>query len=590
LLRCTLLLALWGGLVLGGLDVARILTRGDLTPVSIHYLVVALNMAQAVAGGLLFFLLLGYLPRRGLVRFAADLVQLPFPGPRAEAAGAVLVLLLAGLTGPLTGLAEERRLAGEFPPAAQDPAAGRARPADNAPNVILLVLDTVRADHLSLYGYGRPTSPNLERLAPEFLVCRNTISAAPWTVPSHASLFTGVYPYRHGARSFLPQEIRKGSWSNVFTLDQRQATLAGLLGRHGYLTAGLVSNPYLSPRSGLNRGFDQYQYQPNRNYLLPLRCQWLMKTFFGYRWRAVFDKPQQSARQLNRRIERWLDRHGDRPFFLFANYMDAHLPYSAPPPFATAFPGRLPGFRYNRTFEATIMGRKRPVMEAELEHLHAGYDGSIQYLDHELGQLLDGLRRRGLYRNSLIVLLSDHGEYFGEHALLEHSKDVYEPAMAVPLMVKFPGGEPHGEVTARTHLVDVLPTILSVLGFEVPDQAPGTDLREVTEGRTLLGENYFARVKDLRRQYGHRFRRVRQAVYQGPWKYIHSTDGNSELYDLASDPREFTNLILKRPEVAEPLRQWLEEQHSAGPAAGDPARPLEVDEETRARLEALGYI
>ncbi len=110
-----------------------------------------------------------------------------------------------------------------------------------------------------------------------------------------------------------------------------------------------------------------------------------------------------------------------------------------------------------------------------------------------------------------------------------------------------------------------MPTILSVLGIEVPARARGMDLRQVTEGRMLLGENYFARVKDLRRPYGHRFRRVRQAVYQGQWKYIHSTDGNSELYDLESDPREFTNLIVDRPDVAESLRLWLEEQLSAEP-------------------------
>lgn len=588
-LRHALFLALSVGLVLCGLDIYRIVTRGDLTPTGILSLVVILNMVQALAVGLLVSLPLALLPRRGLVRFIAELVQLPFPNPWVEAAGAVLIILLAALTVPLAGMAEERRLAEEIPVAAEAPEAGSTLPADS-PNVIMLVMDTVRADHLSLYGYKRPTSPNLERLAPEFLVCRNAISSAPWTVPSHASLFTGLYPYSHGARSFLPQNVRTGNWSNVFTLDPKWTTLAELLGQRGYLTAGLVSNPYLSPYSGLNQGFQRYRFQTNRNFLLPLRCQWLMKRVFGHRWRATFDKPQLSAWQLNRRIERWLDLHGDRPFFLFVNYMDAHLPHHAPPPFCTAFPGHLHGFQFNRPFEATIMGRERPVKVDEVAHLHALYDGSIQYLDHHLGRLLDGLRRRGLYEKSLIVLLSDHGEYFGEHALLEHSKDVYEPAMAVPLLVRFPGGKPSGEVTARTHLIDVMPTILSVLGVEVPPQARGEDLREVNEGRTLLGENYFARVKDLRQAYGHRFRRVRQAVYQGRWKYIHSTDGSSELYDLDADPREFSNLILDRPEVAEPLRQWLEEQLAAELPADETSRPLEVDEETRSRLEALGYI
>lgn len=588
-LRHALLLALSVGLILGILDLYRIVTRGDLTPAGVLYLVLVLNMAQAVILGLLLSVPLAFLPRRGLVRFVTELVHLPFPSRWVEAAVASLLVLVAALAGPLVVRAEEKGLAREFPVAAEAAESGEGLPADQ-PNVIVLVLDTVRADHLSLYGYKRPTSPNLERLAPEFLVCRNAISSAPWTVPSHASLFTGLYPFSHGARSFLPKKIRTGGWSNVFTLDSKWMTLAERLDRHGYLTAGLVSNPFLSRRSGLGQGFQQYQFRANRNYLLPLRCQWLMKTLFENRWRAAFDKPQQSAWQLNRRIERWLDVRGDRPFFLFANYMDAHLPHHAPPPYCNVFPGRLPGFSFDGPFETEIMARRRPVKVDEVAHLHALYDGSIQYLDHHLGRLLDGLRRRGLYENSLIVVLSDHGEYFGEHALLEHSKDVYEPAMAVPLMVKFPGGKPRGDVTVRTHLIDVMPTIFSELGLEVPAGAPGTDLREVTGGRTLLGENYFARVTDLRRPYGHRFRRVRQAVYQGPWKYIHSTDGSSELYDLEADPREFSNLIDEHPDVAETLRLWLEEQLAAEPSAGDDSKPMEVDEETRARLEALGYI
>ncbi len=590
LFRRVLLLALFVGLVPGGLDVARILTRGDLAPASVFYLVLALHMALALAAGLALFLLLALLPRRGLIRFATELVQLPFPNRWAETAGAVLLLLLLALTGPLSGAVEERRLAREFPAVEAEPEAPEPLPAGNRPNVIILVLDTVRADHLSLYGYHRPTSPNLQRLAPEFLVCRKAISSAPWTVPSHASLFTGLYSNAHGARSFLPQNIGKGSWSNVYTLDTNWPTLAGTLGEHGYLTAGLVSNPYLSPHSGLHRGFQQYRFQTNGNYLLPLRCQWLMKSLFEDRWRAVFDKPQQSAWQLNRRINRWLDIHGDRPFFLFANYMDAHLPHHAPPPFCNAFPGRLADFSFDIPFEEKIMARRRPVNEAEEAHLHALYDGSIRYLDHQLGLLLEGLRRRGLYEESLIVLLSDHGEYFGEHALLEHSKDVYEPAMAVPLMIRFPGGEPRGEVTARAHLVDVLPTVLSVLGLEVPGWAAGADLRRLDQERRLLGENYYARVKDLRRSYGHRFRRVRQAVYQGPWKYIHSSDGGSELYDLEADPMETTNLATSRPEVVESLRLWLEQQLAATPDVGGGSLPLEVDEETRERLKALGYI
>jgi len=589
LIRRMLILALAVGLVLGGLDLARMLSQGDLAPASVHYLVLLLNMAQALAAGLAIAIPLSLLPRRGLVRFVTDLLQLPFPGPRAEAAWLALVLLLAALAGPLAATADQRRLvrttaeaAGSAPPAA-------AAPADR-PNVILLVLDTVRSDHLSLYGYDRATSPNLERLAPEFLVCRDTISSAPWTVPSHATLFTGLYPAAHGARSFLPRKIPKKFWSNVYSLERGRITLAERLAAAGYLTAGLVSNPFLSRRSGLGQGFHHYLYQPNRNFRLSLHCAWLMNHLFGDRYRAVFDKPQQTAWQINRRIEAWLDRYADRPFFLFANYMDAHMPTHAPPPFCDAFPGRLDGFHFNVPFEAAIMGRERPVSDAEKAHLHAFYDGSIRYLDHHLGLLLDGLRERGLWEKSLILLLSDHGEFFGEHALLEHSKDVYQPAMAVPLMVKFPGGEPAGEVTVRTHLADVMPTILDVAGVVPPDGLPGMDLRQVSGGRRLLGENYFARIKDLERPYGRRFFRVRQAVYQGRWKYIHSTDGNSELYDLETDPDEQKNLIKARPDVAVAMQAWLMEQLESAAADSEGPRPMEVDEETKKRLEALGYI
>jgi len=582
--RSAVLAALFVGAALGGLDVARILSRGDLTPATTHLLVLLLNMAQTLAVGLPLALLLALLPYRGLVRFLVDLLRLPFPGRRAEIAGLTVLLLVVMATGPLATLANDRRLAREFPGTADaDPAATAG------PNVIILVLDTVRADHLSLHGYHRPTTPNLERLAPEFLVCRNAVSAAPWTVPSHASLFTGQYPLEHGARSFLPQTMSRNYWSNVYTLHPGNTTLAERLSDRGYRTAGLVSNPYLSPRSGLAQGFTQYQYLTNANYLLPLRSEWLMKRLFGHRWRAVFDKPQQSAWQVNRRIERWLDMNGHRPFLLFANYMDAHLPWHAPPPFCTAFPGRLPGFHFDIPFEAEIMDRRRSVSEAELAHLHATYDGSIRYLDHHLGLLLESLRRRGLYEKSLIVIVSDHGEYFGEHQLLEHCKDVYEPAMAVPLLIRFPDGTPRGDLMPRAHLVDVMPTILATLGLEA-EPGPGVDLRRLDEERCLLGENYYARIKDLRRSYGNRFRRVRQAVYQGHFKYIHSDDGDSELYDLETDPGEETNLVELQPERAEQMRLFLQGCVEGATGPEEDALPLEVDEETRARLQALGYI
>lgn len=430
---------------------------------------------------------------------------------------------------------------------------------ESRPHVILVTMDTLRADALGCYGASGNPSPKIDSFAAGATLYERCVSTAPWTVPSHASLFTGLFPFEHGAISF---DIERRA-INVNPLAEEHTTLAEALREEGYHTGGFVANRvYLDPRHGLAQGFDEW------------------------------DVAREQGTMLNHRALRWLDaaiaEDPTRPCLLFVNYMDTHRPYNVLPAegereySATEQPSVL----LDRLIETVMVNGKE---DAALEALvREQYARSVRNLDRAVGELFTALRERDLFENSVIVLTSDHGEYFGEHGLVEHSKDVYEEALAVPLILRAPGQEHAERESALASLVDVPALILDRLPesvrqrpLEIFERRPGT--------HAVFAENHFSRPKDLLRpEFQGRFRRERTVLYVDSYKYILSTDGRHELFHLESG--EGTNLVERESEVAGKLADEIERAIEVGRWQGTPVAPGAIDAEYEAAMQALGYL
>jgi arylsulfatase A-like enzyme len=419
----------------------------------------------------------------------------------------------------------------------------------------MLSLDTVRADHLGCYGYARATSPRIDAFARGATLYRRSFASAPWTLPTHASLFTGRYAFEHGAHN-----LRSEDETRSFTaLAPGRYTLAEALKERGYATAAFVANTgFLSRRCGVNQGFDVYQTRR-----LP-------------------------ARELNDAALEFVGKARRRPFFLFVNYMEAHRPYDARPRPGLLSRAPRQGDDLVPRLYAAVMPGTHDAEPQLVSDLIDQYDTAIANLDEEVGRLLDGLSRAGRDADTVVVLTSDHGEFFGEHRLAEHSKDVYQEVLAVPLVVRAPGQTTARVVDTIASSVDVPRLVLEHLPA---DPALEKAFPLVLGGHPVLAEEYYARPKDLWHPlWGHRFDRVRTAFFEWPLKLIESSDGRHELYDVERDAREGHSLIRSEPDsaarLAAALAAFRTERGIATPAPeAAPAAPEDLEE-----LRALGYV
>lgn len=436
--------------------------------------------------------------------------------------------------------------------------------AGTPPNVLVLCLDTVRADRLGCYGGRGGLTPNLDAFAAGATLYERCTASSPWTVPSHASFFTGLDPFAHGAHSFLVEPgPGAAAVDNVYALEDEHRTLAEVLVEAGYRTGGVVANAvYLKAEFGLNQGFEQ--------------------------WRIARER----APRVNGEVLRWLDGlEGGRPWLLFVNYMDAHRPYNVEPAEgervfgADEYSSDLLDALYD---EVIVAGREGGELAARVEEQ---YDRAVRNLDRALGELFAALEERGLWDDTLVVVLSDHGEYFGEHRLVEHSKDVYQEALDVPLIVKYAGQRSGAVERARVSHVHVprlvlegLPDALRARWADAFPRLPGA--------RPVIAESYYSRLRDVLHPdpaVTERFRRVRAALVDGPYKLIRSSDGRHELYDLEADPREQHDRAALEPARVEAMLAALDEARAGAPldASGRTAVPL--DAEHRADIDAMGY-
>lgn len=343
-------------------------------------------------------------------------------------------------------------------------------PGGSAPNVIVVTLDTVRAAALSVYGAPAEASPNLARFASSAVVFDRAFSVAPWTLPSHASLFTGHFPHELSAGYEQP-------------LNARFPTLAERFRDAGYATGGFVGNlQYCGSGSGLDRGFAHYEDYPRNIGQIASNSTLIRTIADNFRLRRLIANDQHLNRvhgeMLNASFLRWVDGNGGAPFFAFLNYFDAHEPYLPPPPFEGKFPpprstGRHSPLHHAMWDPAAPRGVLSPQALAEEA---AAYQSAVAHLDAVVGALIDELARRRLLDSTIIVITADHGEEFAEHRVLEHGYSLYRPSLQVPLMIRLPGAA-HGSqrVSEPVTLRDVASTIADVARLTDPP-FPGRSL------------------------------------------------------------------------------------------------------------------
>lgn len=430
------------------------------------------------------------------------------------------------------------------------------------PDVLILLVDALRADHLSSYGYSRPTTPALDALAADAVRFEQVIASSTFTKSSIASLLTGRHPYQHGV---YWGSLERGSGVTADLLPPSETTLAEVLRDHGYLTAAWVQNSHLREFMGFGQGFVDYHDQ------------------------------QGGIERIHRRFGRFLRGPGPRhPFFAYLHYIDLHDPYLPEPPYDTMFGGDRRVYdgidlaEWGAYLKAVREGREVPSAD-ELAQLRGLYDGQLRYVDEQIGRLLAQLRERGIYDDSLIVVTSDHGDAFYEHGAISHSTTPYEELVRVPLLVKLPGSRFAGRIVEpQVRLIDVLPTVLKGVGIE--SELPGVagcalqPLMRAGPGAAPLDPACQVAVIEIAQ--GEEAPTV--AVRTGGLKYIHDGSEIGELYDLVADPGERVDLAAERPEDAHRLRRLALDVVAARDA--EPAQRLDLDERTVRELKALGYL
>ncbi|MBD3236568.1 MAG: sulfatase-like hydrolase/transferase [Candidatus Eisenbacteria bacterium] len=455
------------------------------------------------------------------------------------------------------------------------------------PDVFVILIDTLRRDHLSFFGYERPTSPRLDRFLGESYAFGNAYTPSTWTIPSVASLFSGVYPTSHG--------IYGESW----TLPPGIETLARYFRSYGYRTAAFVGNKAVSPLNGYDQGFGLFVGHS-------FWWGWNDRTFLERLAKRLGRSRRPGVKGfgpvINARFLDWLDGHADAPRFAYLHYMDPHHPYRPPRAYRDAVaPGVGPGPHRTPSYaDHTPPGDcadwecldDPPTMSAaELAGMIANYDGEIRHLDRLLGELFDALAARGLDRSAHLLLFTDHGEEFFDHRGWRHGRSIYEEVVGCVMAYRPPGGVPGGRIIQRpVAMLDLPRTLFDLIETEVPAQHQGRVIPELlprkpaTEGRLSVGGELAVLSERPPTLY---------ALRKGRWKLIRrgsESDPDWRLFDMEVDPREQNDLAAAHPDTVARLRGELEALVGVFAQTQLGEGPAEVDPRSLERLRALGYI
>ena len=473
----------------------------------------------------------------------------PFAAPARLAlpAGAVRIVLAARVIGASPADAALVRGVYGIPVAWRD----RKVPAADAPNVLLLSIDTLRADRLGCYGYTRGTSPHLDRLVAEGTLFEWAYSSAPWTLPSYASLFTSLLPADHRAGVVSEREARFGTddvapKKTTELLRPDVGTLAEAARSAGWRTAGFYCNPYIGASAGVDRGFDRWvRYQSGA--------------------KAGVDLAQA-----------WIADNAKQPWLAFVHLIDPHMPYAPPAPYDERFAGTkvedLPAW-------PPSLGALRAQADENLRRLCSDlYDGEIAYADAQLGRLLEALRVSGELDNTVVILHSDHGEEFWEHGGCDHGHALHEELLRVPFAIVWPGRVPAQRIATRVRTLDLYPTLAELLGWQAPHAlADGVSLVPLLQGSASAHDR---RVTAEAILWGDR---EHKALFDQGLKYIASgKDGQAYAWNSGA-------LTPLDPAQGAALRQQLLARHARTEAAERPRAELRLDPASKNELARIGY-
>jgi arylsulfatase A-like enzyme len=431
-------------------------------------------------------------------------------------------------------------------------------------HIVLISIDSLRADHLGAYGYERNTSPHIDALAGQGALFERAVSSTSWTLPAHVALFTGLADGIHGVQR-----------ANL-ALGPGLPTLAERLQAAGYHTAAIVSGPFFAPEFGLDRGFDEY-----------LNCMSYLDDQFQPRSGRPLNPHRASHYDVTgpcvvRRARAWLSRNRDRRGFLFVHFWDVHYDYNPPAGYAERFDpdyaGRLDGrnFRWNPAI--------RPDMDPrDLEHLIALYDGEIAATDAHVGELLATLDELDVARSTLVVLTSDHGDAFFEHGEKGHQKDLHRESVSIPLMLRGPGVPVALRHPGPAHITDIGPTILDLAGAEAPGLGEGKSLVPAFGDPSALRERWLLSELDTTSRHHVALESLDRKVVRD------LREGTTRAYDLGEDPGE-AHAVPPSLDLIEVLEARMGQVGERARSAPPPVRAKKVAPETKARLRALGYL
>src|SRR5580765_6673467 len=400
-------------------------------------------------------------------------------------------------------------------------------PEKSVPNVVLITIDTLRADHLGCYGYKQIKTPNIDGLAADSSRFERAYTVVPVTLPSHTAMLTGTYPMLSGMHDFSANK-----------LSPQQVTMATVLKQAGYVTGAVVASAVLDSRFGLNQGFDFYYDHFD----------------FSRLEESNLDEMERPGNLVADQALNWLGKNSQKKFFLWMHLYDPHYPYRPPEPYAR-------------------------------EYASQPYDGEIAFADEQVGRLLRFLKDKGLYQNTVIVLSGDHGEGLGEHGEKTHGFFIYNATMHVPLIIHLPGKSATQTVADPVSLVDLMPTILAATGLDIPSQVQGRSLlsalrrEKIDPDRTLYGETFLPRLH-------FNWSELRGAENA---KYHFIDAPRPELYDLTKDPSELRNLFPEKKAVGEEMRSKLAGLIREYSARKELAEKTGLDPALMERLKSLGY-
>lgn len=416
-------------------------------------------------------------------------------------------------------------------------------------NVILISIDTLRADHLGCYGYSRPTSPALDKLASEGLLFEDVSSPSPWTLPAHASLLTGLYPNRNGLKS------------HEVSMPGNIITLAQILKEHGFLTAAIVNSHYVSQRYGFNRGFDSFNY-------------------------IAEDVGKIQAPEIDNEAYKWLSKYSREPFFLFLHYYDVHSDYRSLPPYKKRFVRPYKGKADGTTSQLLSFRKKQfALKQTDAAHLIDLYDASIRQMDDGLARLFGFLEKKELLERSLVIITSDHGEEFLEHGDVLHGRTQFQELIQVPLIISNPELAKARRIRQIASLVDVMPTILAMLNIAIPAGLDGFDLSSFWRADTHKPPQRFIFAEA---DHNNAANDIKLAVRHPRYKLHYDRLAKQmRLYDLLQDPYEKFDVASEHSYLVDTMFRRLKDFMSIK-NVGQMLPPLSTQQLDK--LRSLGYL